>query len=58
MTVVEYYDITLAVRVSIRLSYARLSIFSLPSDNLIKYQWIFTKLGVCVDIVDNLAWDC
>ena len=25
--------------------------FSFPDDNLIKGQWIFTKLGMCIDIV-------
>ena len=25
--------------------------FSFPDDNLSKHQWIFTKLGVCIDIV-------
>ena len=27
-------------------------IFSFPDDNLSKYQWIFTKLGMCIDIVE------
>ena len=27
-------------------------IFSFPNDNLSKHQWIFTKLGMCIDIVD------
>ena len=26
-------------------------IFSFPDDNLSKCQWIFTKLGMCIDIV-------
>ena len=26
-------------------------IFSFPDDNLSKRQWIFTKLGMCIDIV-------
>ena len=26
--------------------------FSFPDDNLSKYQWIFTKLGMCIDIVE------
>ena len=31
----------------------RLSIcYSFPDDNLSKHQWIFTKLGMCIDIVD------
>ena len=29
------------------------SVFSLPVDNFRKYQWIFTKLGVCIDIVET-----
>ena len=28
-----------------------LSVFSFPDDNLSKYQLIFTKLGMCIDIV-------
>ena len=48
--------IVLAVRVSVhpyhRLSYIRLSVFSFPDGNLSKCQWIFIKLGVCVDIVE------
>ena len=30
------------------------SVFSFPDDNFSKYQWIFTKLGVCIDIVETL----
>ena len=26
--------------------------FSFPDDNLSKQQWIFTKLGMCIDIVE------
>ena len=26
--------------------------FSFPDDNLSKRQWIFTKLGICIDIVE------
>ena len=26
--------------------------FSFPGDNLSKYQWIFTKLAMCIDIID------
>ena len=26
--------------------------FSFPDDNLSKHQWISTKLGMCIDIVD------
>ena len=34
------------------------SLFSFPDDSLSYYQWLFTKLGVCIDIVEDLAWDC
>ena len=27
-------------------------IFSFPDDNLSKHQWIFTKLGMCIYIVE------
>ena len=27
-------------------------IFSFPDDNLSKHQWIFIKLGMCIDIVE------
>ena len=27
-------------------------IFSFPDDNLSKHQWIFTKLGMCIDILE------
>ena len=30
----------------------RPSVFSFPDNNLSKCQWIFTKLGVCIDIVE------
>ena len=30
------------------------SVFSFPDDNFSKYQWIFIKLGVCIDIVETL----
>ena len=26
--------------------------FSFPDDNLSKYQWTFTKLGVCIGVVE------
>ena len=28
------------------------SVFSFPDDNLCKYQLIFTKLGVCIGIIE------
>ena len=31
-------------------------IFSFPDDNLSKHQWIFTKLGMCIDIVEIWFW--
>ena len=34
------------------LSARHMSIFSFLDDNLSKYQWIFTKLGMCTDIVE------
>ena len=30
--------------------------FSFPDDNLSKYQWIFTKLGMCIDNVEIWFW--
>ena len=27
-------------------------IFSFPDDNLSKHQWIFTELGMCIDILE------
>ena len=56
-----YYGFTLDVRVSDRpstrppdrQSYARPSVrISFPDDNLSKHQWIFTKLSMCIDIVE------
>ena len=41
------------IRPSVRPSYVRPSVrFSFPDDNLSKHQWMFTKLGVCIDIVE------
>ena len=34
------------------LSASDTSLFSYLDDNLSKYQWINTKLGVCIDIVE------
>ena len=50
--VAGYYGFTLVVRVSVRPSVERLSVFSFPDDNLSECQWIFTKLGMCIDIVE------
>ena len=42
-----------SVCLSVRQSVVRPSVrFSFPDDNLSKHQWIFTKLGLCIDIVD------
>ena len=29
------------------------SVFSFPDDNFSKYEWIFTKRGICIDIVES-----
>ena len=52
----------LSVRPSVSQSYIHLSVrlsfpddnsqFSFPDDNLSKLKWIFTKLGICIDIVE------
>ena len=34
------------------LSARDMPIFSFPDDNLSKHQWIFTKPGMCIDIVE------
>ena len=48
-----YYGFMLDVRVSVRPSVSHTSIrFSFPDDSLSKHQWIFTKLGMCIDIVE------
>ena len=36
----------------VRPSVVRSSVFSFPDDNLSKCQWIFTKLGVSIDIME------
>ena len=53
-----YYGLTLEVRVSVHpsvtQSYVRPSVssFSFPVDNLSKRKWIFTKFGICIDIME------
>ena len=48
-----YNGFTLDVHVSDRQSIIRHSVrFSLQDDNLSKHQWIFTKLGMCIDVVE------
>ena len=34
------------------LSAHNMSDFLFPDDSLSKYQWIFTKLGLCIDVVE------
>ena len=46
--VAGYYGFTLDVRLSIGPSIR----FSFPDDNLSKHHWIFTKPGMCIDIVE------
>ena len=47
--VVGYYGFSLDVRVSVRPTSVRVLF---PDDNLSKHLWIFTKLGMCIDIVE------
>ena len=48
-----YYGFKLVVCMSVCLSYvSSQSVFLFPDDNLSQYQWIFTKLGVCIDNVE------
>ena len=48
-----YYGFTLEVCMSVHQSYVLPSVcFSFPDDNLSKHQWIFTKLGMCIDIME------
>ena len=57
MIMLGYYVFTLEVRVSICLS-VRASFCLLyvciffQAHNLSKYQWIFTQLGMCIDVVE------
>ena len=54
--VAGYYGITLAVLISVHPSVdgpsVRPSTFLFLDNNLRKCQWIFPKLGVCIDIVE------
>ena len=50
---VSRWTIRVSVRPSVRRTYVRPSVrFLFPDDNLSKHQWIFTKLGTCIDIVE------
>ena len=42
----------LSVCLSVHLSYVHPSVFSFAEEILNKYQWIFAKLGMCIDIVE------
>ena len=48
----RYYIFTLDIRLSALPSSVWPSIVLFPENNLSKYQWIFTKLGMCIDIVE------
>ena len=37
---------------SIHQLYVHPSVFLFPDDNMSKHQWIFTKLGMCIDIME------
>ena len=50
MIVAGYYGFTLVVCVFVCMC-VHPSIILL-NDNLSKYQWIFNKLGICIDIVE------
>ena len=51
--VVGYYGFMLVVSVSVRPLYIHPSVrFLFPDDNSSKHQWIFNKLGMCIDIVE------
>ena len=45
----------MSVCLSVCLSVVRPSVsFSFPDNNLSKRQWIFTKFGLCIDIMEIL----
>ena len=48
--VAGYYGFTLDVSVYVRPSFVCPFLF--PNDNLSTHQWILTKLGMCIDIVE------
>ena len=50
--VAGYYGFTLDVHLSVRLSVHPSIRFSFPDDNFNKHQWIFTRLGMCIYIVE------
>ena len=49
----RWSSVSPSICLSVHLSYVHPSIhFSFPDDNLSKHQWVFTKLGMCIDIVE------
>ena len=50
--VAGYYGFMLVLCESVHLSVRRPSVSPFSDDNLNKHQWIFTKLGMCIDIVE------
>ena len=46
----RWTSVCLSVRPSVVCPSVR---FSFPDDNLSKHQWIFTKLGMCIDILED-----
>ena len=52
MIVAGYFGFTLVLHESVRPLVLYLSAFSFPDDNLSKYKWIFSKLGVGIDIME------
>ena len=55
--VAGYYGFTLNVCVPVHPSYVHPFVLPsililFPDDDLSKHQWIFTKLGMCIDIVE------
>ena len=51
--VAGYYGFRLDVRMSVRLSVVQTPLrFSFLDDNLSKHQWILTKLGMCIHIME------
>ena len=50
--VAGYYGFTLDIHVSIRQPSVHPSVFRFRMITWVKHQWIFTKLGLCIDIVE------
>ena len=53
----RWMSVCLSIRPFICQSYIHPSVrISFPDNNLSKHQWIFTKLGLCIDIVNGQIW--